>query len=110
MVASGHGQGTGSPAPLVALSKAILSQKWGEASAISERLNWAVRAMFPGGDLSKFMDYSSPLGHVRFREAGLFEPGPCRPPYLEAPADYVEGSRVCGQRWAELQREYTKSS
>ena len=98
------------PTPLVALSKAILGQNWNEASAISERLNWAVRAMFPGGDLSKFMDYSIPLGHVRFREAGLFEPGPCRPPYLEAPADYVEGSRICGQRWAELQREYTKSS
>ncbi len=98
------------PTPLVALSKTILSQNWNEASAISERLNWAVRAMFPGGDLSKFMDYSIPLGHVRFREAGLFEPGPCRPPYLEAPADYVEGSRICGQRWAELEREYTKSS
>jgi len=43
---------------------------------------------------------------VRFREAGLFDPGPSRPPYLEAPADYVEGSRVCGRRWAQLQREY----
>lgn len=95
------------PAPIVALSKAILARDWNAAKPISEKLDWAVRAMFPGGDLSKFMDYSIQLGHVRFREAGLFDPGPSRPPYLEAPADYVEGSRVCGRRWAELQREFT---
>lgn len=94
------------PAPIAALSRAILAQDWATAHAISEKLNWAVRAMFPGGDLSKFMDYSIQLGHVRFREAGLFEPGPPRPPYLEAPADYVEGSRICGQRWAQLQHEF----
>lgn len=94
------------PTPIVALSRAVLSQDWAAAAAISEKLNWAVRAMFPGGELSKFMDYSIPLGHVRFKEAGLFEPGPARPPYMSAPADYVEGSRVCGQRWAQLEREF----
>lgn len=94
------------PAPIVALSKALLSGDRLRAQAISEKLNWAVRAMFPGGDLSKFMDYSIQLGHVRFKAAGLFEPGPCRPPYREAPEEYVESSWVCGQRWAELQREF----
>lgn len=44
--------------------------------------------------MSKFMDYSIQLGHVRFEGAGLFRPGPSRPPYLEAPEDYVEGSRI----------------
>ncbi len=94
------------PAPLMALRNAILAGEWEKAKAISEKVNWAVRAMFPGGDMSKFMDYSIQLGHVRFEEAGLFRPGPSRPPYLEAPEDYVEGSRICGRRWAELQREF----
>lgn len=94
------------PAPIVALRDALLRRDWPKSQEISEKLNWAVRAMFPGGELSKFMDYSIPLGHVRFQEAGLFNPGPPRPPYLEAPASYVEGSRVCGQRWAQLQREF----
>lgn len=94
------------PAPMVALAKAVASRDWAAAKVISDKLNWAVQPMFPGGDLSKFMDYSIQLGHVRFREAGLFNPGPSRPPYLEAPADYVEGSRICGQRWSSLQREF----
>ncbi|WP_439586770.1 dihydrodipicolinate synthase family protein [Hydrogenophaga sp.] len=94
------------PAPMVALAKAVTSRDWAAAKTISDKLNWAVQPMFPGGDLSKFMDYSIQLGHVRFREAGLFNPGPSRPPYLEAPADYVEGSRICGQRWSSLQREF----
>lgn len=95
------------PAPIVALRDAILSSNWDGAAQISEKLNWAVKPMFPGGELSKFMDYSIQLGHVRFREAGLIDPGPTRPPYLEAPESYVEGSRLCGRRWAQLQREYT---
>jgi dihydrodipicolinate synthase/N-acetylneuraminate lyase len=94
------------PAPIVALRTAIFAGDWEKAKVISEKLNWAVKPMFPGGDLSKFMDYSIQLGHVRFREAGLFNPGPSRPPYLEAPENYVEGSRICGRRWAELQREF----
>lgn len=97
------------PAPIVALRDAIFAGDWEKAAVISEKLSWAVTAMFPDGELSKFMDYSIPLGHVRFKEAGLFNPGPSRPPYLEAPADYVEGSRLCGQRWAQLQREYASS-
>ncbi len=94
------------PAPLIALRDEIFAENWTRAHAISERISWAVRAMFPGGDMSKFMDYSIPLGHLRFEEAGLFKPGPSRPPYLDAPEAYKEGSRLCGQRWAQLQREF----
>lgn len=62
--------------------------------------------MFPGGDLTRFMDYSIQIGHIRFRAAGLIDPGPPRPPYLEVPAEYVPGAQECGQRWAQLQAEY----
>jgi 4-(2-carboxyphenyl)-2-oxobut-3-enoate aldolase len=98
------------PAPMAALRDAIFAADWEKAHVLSEKLNWAVKPMFPGGELSKFMDYSIQLGHVRFREAGLFDPGPTRPPYLEAPESYVEGSRICGRRWAQLQREFSSPS
>lgn len=98
------------PAPIVALADAIRAKDWVQAQALTERLRWAMAPMFPGGDLAKFMDYSIQLGHVRFAAAGLIEPGPSRPPYLEAPEDYVAGSRECGQRWAALQQEFQASS
>jgi len=96
------------PAPMAALSRAIANHDWPQALAISKKLSWAMSPMFPGGDLSKFMDYSIQLGHVRFEAAGLINPGPPRPPYTQAPEEYVEGSRACGRRWASLQREFEK--
>lgn len=96
------------PAPITALSKAIGKRDWALAGSISERIAWAMKPMFPDGDLAKFMNYSIQLGHARFKAAGLFEPGPCRPPYTDAPSNYVEGSLLCGSRWAELQREFSK--
>ncbi|MES2534835.1 MAG: dihydrodipicolinate synthase family protein [Pseudomonadota bacterium] len=94
------------PAPIVALADAIRVRDWQRAQALTVKLRWAVGPMFPGGDMAKFMDYSIPLGHARFSAAGLIDPGPCRPPYLEAPAEYVAGSLECGRRWATLQSEF----
>jgi len=94
------------PAPITALSRAIARANWKEATKISEKLTWAISPMLPSGDVLKFLDYSIQLGHVRFRAAGLINPGPTRPPYRDAPEDYVAGSRTCGQRWAILQNEF----
>ncbi|MDR3468568.1 MAG: dihydrodipicolinate synthase family protein [Xanthobacteraceae bacterium] len=94
------------PAPIAALSKAILSRNWDLAAAISEKCNWAESAMFAGGDLAAFMNYSIPIAHQRFASAGLIDPGPPRPPYLDAPARYMEGGLECGRRWAVLEKEY----
>jgi len=96
------------PAPIVAVSKAILSGDWALARAITDKLKWAEAPMFPGGDLSRFMDYSIQIGHIRFKAAGLIDPGPPRPPYLELPELYVPGAQECGQRWAQLQGEFTR--
>jgi|APFEC2959095136_1045048.scaffolds.fasta_scaffold02563_2 4-(2-carboxyphenyl)-2-oxobut-3-enoate aldolase len=94
------------PAPIAALSRAIAALDWERASAISKQLSWAMSPMFPGGDMARFMDYSIPLGHARFEAAGLIKPGPSRPPYRTAPDEYVEGSKMCGRRWASLQKEF----
>ncbi|MCX2933709.1 dihydrodipicolinate synthase family protein [Mycobacterium sp. CVI_P3] len=93
------------PAPLVALSRAVLLRDWDAASAISEKVNWALKPQF-GDDMSRFMDYSIPVGRARFRAAGLIDPGPSRPPYTDAPADMIAGGEETGRRWAQLEREY----
>lgn len=93
------------PSPLAALSRAVLSRDWDAAAAISEKVNWALKPQF-GGDMSRFMDYSIPVGRARFRAAGLIDPGPSRPPYTDAPADMIAGGEETGRRWAQLEREY----
>ena len=77
-----------------------------DVRARPEKLVWATSPMFPDGSLAKFMDYSIQLGHARFAAAGLIDPGPRRPPHLEAPANYVAGATECGRRWAVLQAEF----
>ncbi|GAA4236168.1 hypothetical protein GCM10022254_45150 [Actinomadura meridiana] len=94
------------PAAMATLERAVLARDWDRAAHVSERVNWAEAPMFLGGGLAEFVDYSIQLGHVRFQHAGLVDIGPTRPPYLEAPADYVAGSEECGRRWAVLQKEF----
>ena len=96
------------PSPIMALSRAIKTGEWDVAKSISEKLVWAEAPMFPGGDLGRFMDYSIQIGHLRFKAAGLIDPGPSRPPYLDAPEEYVAGALECGQRWAQLEAEFGK--
>jgi 4-(2-carboxyphenyl)-2-oxobut-3-enoate aldolase len=93
------------PSVLAALSRAVLSRDWVQADRISEQVNWALVPQF-GGDMSRFMDYSIPVGRGRFRGAGLIDCGPSRPPYTDAPADMVAGGEETGRRWAELEQNY----
>lgn len=109
-LASWSGNVACAPAPIAALSKAILAQDWAAAERLHERCNWAVETMFPGGDLARFMNYSIQLGHARFRAAGLIDPGPTRPPYIGAPAEYLAGCEEVGRRWAVLQKEYGRQT
>lgn len=95
------------PAPHVALARAILSGDLEAAEAISSKLVWAEQPMFSGGDLASFMDFSIPIAHLRHKAAGLIEPGPTRPPYIDIPASYSQGALETGRRWAQLQSEFS---
>jgi 4-(2-carboxyphenyl)-2-oxobut-3-enoate aldolase len=95
------------PAPVAALSRAILRRDWPAAEAITDELKWAGETMYPAGDLERFRDFSIQLCHVRIRAAGLIEPGPCRPPYRDAPEEYVAGSEEVGRRWRQLHDGYS---
>jgi 4-(2-carboxyphenyl)-2-oxobut-3-enoate aldolase len=95
-------------APMVnmLLSQAILAQDWARARELSDKCQWAESAMFVGGDLAAFMDYSIQIAHLRFAAAGLVTPGPPRPPYLELPDHYRDGAIECGRRWNQLESEF----
>lgn len=107
-VAAWSGAVACAPAALVALATAIKERDWTRAKNISDKCRWAEVAMFAGGDLAAFMDYSIAIAHWRVRAAGLVNPGPSRPPYLdsELPENYKAGAIECGKRWAQLQQEY----
>ena len=93
------------PASIVALRRAIQARDWTNAKRISDRIVWALHPQL-GGDMARFMSYSIPIGHGRFRTAGLFDPGPTRPPYIDAPADLIAGGEETGRRFAQLQKEF----
>ena len=98
------------PAPLVALAKAVRAREWELAKAISEKCIWAESAMFVGGELADFMNYSIQIGHLRFKAAGLIDPGPPRAPYVGLPPKFEAGGLETGRRWETLQREFTNRS
>jgi len=98
------------PAALAALSRAVKAKDWVAAEKIHEKVQWASSVMFPGGDVATFISYSIPLGKGRFRGAELIDPGPSRPPYTDAPQEYLELSLESGRRWKQLQAEYAATA
>ena len=95
------------PTTLVKLARAIARRDWPHAEKLSARCRWAEEAMFAGGDLAQFMNYSIQIGHLRFASAGLIDPGPPRPPYLDhaLPESSRAGAIECGRRWASLEAD-----
>ena len=106
MMAAWSGHVACAPAPLVALAQAIKARDWERAEMISQKCIWAESAMFVGGELADFMNYSIQIGHLRFKAAGLIDPGPPRPPYIGLPPNYEAGGLETGRRWAVLQKEF----
>lgn len=98
------------PNAVMRQAKAIRDRDWRLADELGEQFRWAERIMMPGGDLATFMDYSIQIAHCRFKTAGIFDPGPPRPPYLFLPDDYREGGLECGRRWAEIEARFAPAA
>jgi dihydrodipicolinate synthase/N-acetylneuraminate lyase len=94
------------PSPIAALGRAILARDWTAAKVLHDKTNWAIETMFPSGEFARFINYSIQLGHERFRAAGLIDPGPCRPPYIGVPDEYLAGAEEVGRRWRTLENEF----
>jgi 4-(2-carboxyphenyl)-2-oxobut-3-enoate aldolase len=94
------------PEVLALLAHTIARRDWPLAADLSERMAWAQAPMFPGGKLENFIDYNIPIAHARLEGSGRVRSGPPRPPYLDAPADHIEGGRETGRRWASLRETF----
>ena len=90
------------PEPLAVLARAVAARDWDRADHWCARMAWAQAPMFPGGKIENFVDYNVPIARGRLEGSGLVRSGPPRPPYLHAPASYIEGGRETGRRWASL--------
>lgn len=105
-VACWSGNAADGPEILGVLADAVARRDWTRADRICARMAWAQAPMFPGGKLENFVDYNIPIAHARLEGSGRVRTGPPRPPYLEAPADYIAGGRETGRRWAGLHGEF----
>ena len=100
------------PQPSVAVMDTIAAGDLAKADEIGKELFWANETLVPRGpdghpSFAEFGSYNLQLKKLRFEASGYCKPGPIRPPYDVIPADYAEGARECGRRWAQLVEKYT---
>lgn len=93
------------PEPAAAVIDAALKHDASRVKAIDADIAWAnepLKDLFGNPEL--FASYNIQIEKVRIAAAGYCRPGPIRPPYDVLPEKYVEASRECGRRWAELRK------
>jgi len=101
------GSGHVGMAPLVALRNAMQSGDDETARRITLELRDAYSTLFPHGDFHEFSIYNIQLEKARFNAGGLFNVGPCRPPYQYLRPDYAEGAELSSKKYAALQEKYS---
>ena len=96
------------PEPVLAIMKAALAGNMTAVAAAHKDLAWAIE---PVAALienpAEFASYNIQMEKIRIDAAGYCKAGPIRPPYNVMPAQWDEGSRECGRRWAQIRRKYT---
>jgi trans-o-hydroxybenzylidenepyruvate hydratase-aldolase len=75
---------------------------WSAPDVLYPRLMTVLSHLFPPGGFPEFSRYNIQLEKERINAAGWMKAGPCRPPYVSAPADYLAGANRAGTGWAEL--------
>ncbi len=78
---------------------------WSAAQALSSKIGQATFPMIPRGDFDEFSKYNIGIEKAKMDEAGWMKAGPCRPPYTHVPEPYLEGARVAGRMWADLEKQ-----
>jgi trans-o-hydroxybenzylidenepyruvate hydratase-aldolase len=85
---------------LVAQAKA--AGDWTAAKELAEELAKTLWPLIPNGNFEEFNKYNIGLEKERINAGGWMKAGPCRPPYVYVPEEYLEGARASGRGWAEL--------
>lgn len=89
-----------------AVAQARASGDWAAASELSEAVGKTLWPLIPGGNnFEEFNKYNIGLEKERIDAGGWMKAGPCRPPYLFVPDEYMAGARISGTGWAALDME-----
>ena len=86
------------------MARARETNEWAGAKKISDAVTRASMPLIPRGDFTEFSKYNIGLEKEKMNAAGWMKAGPCRPPYTIVPEPYLEGARVAGKAWVELER------
>lgn len=76
--------------------------QWKDAAIFGGRVAATGAPLFPNGSFKEFSTYNIALEKARIDAAGWMRAGPVRPPYTITPEPYLEGARLSGRMWAEL--------
>lgn len=88
------------------VAQAKQSGDWAAASELSEAIGKTVWPLIPGGNnFEEFNKYNIGLEKERINAGGWMKAGPCRPPYIFVPEEYMTGARISGNGWAALDKE-----
>lgn len=87
------------------IAKAKATNDWTAAKELSDALGQTVMPLIPRGNLEEFNKYNINLEKARMDAGGWMKAGPCRPPYVSVPEEYLEGARVSGRSWAALDQK-----
>lgn len=89
-----------------AVVAAKASGDWAAATELSDAIGKTVWPLIPGGNnFEEFNKYNIGLEKARIDAGGWMKAGPCRPPYLFVPEEYMEGARFSGSQWAALDKQ-----
>ncbi|WP_338617405.1 dihydrodipicolinate synthase family protein [Pigmentiphaga sp. CHJ604] len=98
------------PAPAIRLRDEVRQARgtgdWSAARQVADDIKASLSTLFPKGDVAEFAKYNIGLEKARIDAAGWMKAGPCRPPYMLVPEDYLAGARRSGEAWAALDRRY----
>ena len=89
-----------------AVAGAVASGDWTAAQELSEAMGQTLWPLIPGGNnFEEFNKYNIGLEKERINAGGWMKAGPCRPPYVFVPEEYLDGARTSGRGWAELDKK-----
>ncbi len=88
------------------VARARSGNDWTAAKELSDAIGATLWPLIPGGNnFEEFNKYNIGLEKERINAGGWMNAGPCRPPYVYVPQEYLEGARASGRGWADLDKK-----
>jgi 4-(2-carboxyphenyl)-2-oxobut-3-enoate aldolase len=98
------------PSPALAIQKAIETQQWDTAKAITKDLTWAQEGMIRNNNFGQWLEDKIPFMKRRFEAAGYIKTGPVLPPYQYITPERDAYAQELGRRGAKLQAKYARTA